>query len=130
MNTIYISGPISGRPDNNRRAFADAQIILQSHGFKVINPLDIDLPEKANGKPYDWSDHMRLDIKALMDCNLVAVLPDWYLSKGSCLEIELALRLGIEVLRIPDLMPVPRTEIAVHIDYARSTSVLEQLIRP
>ena len=106
---IYISGPITGRPNNNKEAFTNAKELLLSHGFEVVNPHDLETL-----KPHDqmsWNDYMRNDIKALMDCNLVAVLEDWHESTGARLEVELAHRLGMEVLLLPTLRPIYHSTI-------------------
>ena len=34
---IYISGPITGMPDGNYKAFADAEELLEEQGFIVLN---------------------------------------------------------------------------------------------
>ncbi len=44
-----------------------------------------------------WSDCMRIDLKALMDCDGILVLPDWQGSRGAKLEIKIACELGMDV---------------------------------
>jgi hypothetical protein len=89
---IYISGPITGMPGHNKRAFNEAEVQLDAAGHSVVNPV-------KNGLPYDasWIDHMRADIKMLMDCDGVANLPGWENSRGAKIENELALSLGLPV---------------------------------
>ena len=41
--------------------------------------------------------HMRADIKAMMDCDGLAILPGWQNSRGANAEINLAHALGMDV---------------------------------
>nr|WP_237142825.1 DUF4406 domain-containing protein [Pseudomonas lurida] len=50
-----------------------------------------------------WTDCMRRDIVALMECDTVATLPGWEKSKGACLEVLIAERLGMTVVNAHDL---------------------------
>ena len=40
---------------------------------------------------------LRKDIKAMMDCDTIAMLPNWANSKGAMLEVKLAQALEIKV---------------------------------
>ena len=88
----YISGPITGVPDYNRTAFATAAKSLLAQGRAVFNPTENGLPESAT-----WDEHMRADIKALMDCDVIHMLPGWHRSRGASLERYLALQIGMTV---------------------------------
>jgi len=39
---IYIAGPIFGKPDSNRKAFASMKAFLVSRGYEVVSPWDLD----------------------------------------------------------------------------------------
>ncbi len=102
MNTIYISGPITGLPDGNRKSFMDAQFDLESAGFRVINPITICsmLPEGT-----DWATYMRHDIRAMMDADAVLLLPGWQSSRGAGLEEMICVALGIPTFQnVEDLL--------------------------
>jgi hypothetical protein len=86
---VYISGPITGKPDLNRPAFAKAAASLTASGYLVVNPFDV------CQNPGSWEEAMRADIKALMDCTHIALLPDWNRSRGARIEAELAAHLGM-----------------------------------
>lgn len=91
---IYISGPISGLPfDQVEQAFNDAQIYLQEQGYEIINPLDNGLT-----KNHTWDEHMKADIKLLMDCNIIYLLKGWHNSRGAKIEHNLAVLLKYEVI--------------------------------
>ena len=103
---IYISGPISSNPDY-KIEFALAQSILQKDADVVINPAAIVLPY-ADKMPESerWAEYLLHDIKIiteLKDKNITMVLlPNWKLSKGSCLEHTVAASFGIDVEYMSD----------------------------
>lgn len=98
MKRIYISGPMTGKPALNFPAFHAAAAQLRAVGLEVVNPAELD--EQDAGKAMQWEDYMRRDIKALMDCTHVAVLPGWQESKGASVEVGLAHALGMPVERV------------------------------
>lgn len=92
MKRIYISGPMTGLPDLNFPAFNAAAERLRRQGHSVVNPAEI-----GSEPGRDWVDYMKADIKALCDCDALALLPGWQNSKGAHLELHLAHRLGLEI---------------------------------
>lgn len=93
MKRIYISGPMTGLPDLNFPAFHAEAARLRAIGFEVVNPADLNPdPEAA------WSDCMRADIKALCDCDTLALLEGWQKSAGAHLEMHIAHRIGMEIV--------------------------------
>lgn len=99
MKRIYLSGPMTGRPDFNFPAFHAAADVLRSKGLEVANPAEIE-PEGEK----TWASCMRADLKAMLDCCTVALLPGWEDSKGANIEARLALNLGMRVVEIETLM--------------------------
>ena len=99
---VYISGKISGLADKNAPAFEAAEKMLTERGYKTINPLKL----YPDGIELSWEHYMRNDIKVLMDCHMVAVLPDWEQSRGATIEVHLALDLGIPVVYADTLEPL------------------------
>lgn len=94
---IYIAGPISGYDLAERRdAFAAAAERLRRAGFDPVNPFDV-MPTTEGAT---WLDYMRGDIKALVDCDYVATLPESGASRGAQVEITLAMGLGLAVLEL------------------------------
>jgi len=89
----YISGPITGMPDGNKKAFAYEATLLHWLGMRPVNPHDNGLPDGL-----DWVDYMRADIKLLMDCDTISMLPGWTDSRGARLEHLLATELGLAVI--------------------------------
>ncbi len=92
---VYISGAVSSLPyDEAKAMFDEAKEIVNGYiEMEAVSPLDFDEEDKT--KPWEW--YMRKDIKLLMDCDMIYMLPNWRQSEGAKLERELAERLGIEV---------------------------------
>ena len=105
---IYISGPITGYADRNKKAFSLAEKEIKSifnsikidEKIKIINPvklglkLDNKILANRGGLP-TWEEYMRACIKALSDVDFVYLLPNWGDSQGAVLEKYLAERLKI-----------------------------------
>lgn len=95
MKTVYVSGRMTGMPELNFPAFHAAAAYLRAQGYRVINPAELD---EGDTEPMSWAGYMRRDIKALMDCDLIAMLPDWERSKGATIEHDLAVDLGMGLI--------------------------------
>lgn len=93
MKTIYISGPMTGLPDLNFPAFHAAASLLRAQGHEVRNPAEVG---EEPGKT--WEDYMRKDLRLLCDCDAIYMLPGYKNSRGACLELTVAERLGFEVM--------------------------------
>ncbi|NDC41298.1 MAG: DUF4406 domain-containing protein, partial [Chitinophagia bacterium] len=48
--------------------------------------------------PLTWKDAIKNDIKRMLDCDEVHLLPDWQESRGAQLERDIAIRLGMQVV--------------------------------
>ena len=94
MRKLYLSGPITGIRDDNKPAFDAAAAALRAAGYKVFNPLENGLPRNA-----PWEQHMRADLAQMMVCDALAVLPGAHFSRGSKMEMDLAMQLGIMPVR-------------------------------
>lgn len=106
---IYISGKISGlTPDEYRANFLEAARQLHAQGYEVINPI-------FNGvdATQPWQVHMKADIRLLLECDAIYMLPNWELSNGATLEREIAKALDfvIEYERPPQHRDIKR---AIH----------------
>jgi hypothetical protein len=112
---IYISGPITGLHDRNRKAFQKAQTeiagIFKSvkvDKLKIINPVKmgykLDKKLAAAGKEAQWADYMRVCIKELCDADFVFFIANWENSEGAIFEHHIANRLQIPcAVNIKDL---------------------------
>lgn len=92
---VYISGPISGIPyEEVEKAFNEAEVMLQERGYEVVNPLKNGLPREST-----WFQHMRADLKLLLDCDVIYMLDGWNNSKGAQIELKIAFDLYIPAIR-------------------------------
>lgn len=105
MKRCYISGPMSNMPAFNVPAFHAAAALLRAQGLEVVNPAEMD---ESDAAPKEWADYLRRDIKQMMECDGIAMLPGWEDSRGARLESHIAHALGFEVIYIePTKHPVP-----------------------
>lgn len=104
MKRIYISGPMTGMPNHNFPAFHAEAARLRDLGYEVTNPADIN-PEPDNAS---WHECLRNDLAALLGCDAVALLDGWENSMGAKFEVDVALRLGMEVIAAKEIVePLP-----------------------
>ena len=90
---LYVSGPMSGLPNNNKPAFNKAAKKLRKKGYRVVNPAELD-----SGEPCDtWEDCLRRDLRFLTTCDAIATLPGWTHSRGALLEIHVGHALSFPV---------------------------------
>lgn len=91
---VYISGPISGYDVSERKeAFSSAARRFRKQGYLVVNPFELGVSDTAS-----WSEHMRADIAALMQCDVIYMLRGWSSSTGASIERNLAEIVGIKVM--------------------------------
>lgn len=89
---VYISGPITGLhfEQNVVPVFAAAQLEIEEAGHEAVNPLNNGIAHEAA-----WSIRMRADLKMMLDCDMIYMLPGWMNSRGARLEFQVANILGI-----------------------------------
>jgi hypothetical protein len=69
---VYIAGPMTNLPDLNFPAFHAMAARLRAAGHEVKNPAEINPDPTAK-----WHDCMRADIRELVTCDAIAMLPGW-----------------------------------------------------
>lgn len=93
MKKIYISGPISGLPlETVYNNFTNAEVQLLEQGYEPVNPLNNGLPTNAT-----WEEHMRADLRLLLDCDAIYMLEGWEKSRGARIEHDLGIDIGLGV---------------------------------
>lgn len=92
--TIYIAGPMTGRPNYNYDEFNEHAKLLREDGDwgDVINPAegfggDQDLPR---------GDYLRAALKNLSVCDAIYLLDGWETSEGALMELAIANTLGLK----------------------------------
>lgn len=87
VTDLYIAGPMTGYPDNNYPAFHEAKQRLEDVGYFVVSPADFGAPD---GTRVHYVDLLREDLKEMLRCRGVAILPDWWNSTGARNEVNVA----------------------------------------
>jgi hypothetical protein len=83
---------MTGLPEMNFPAFMAAEEVLRGAGYEVRNPA-----RNGQGDGLAWEDYVRRDLRDLLDCHAVALLPDWENSRGATLEVYVAKNLLMDV---------------------------------
>ncbi|MFP4895603.1 DUF4406 domain-containing protein [Paraburkholderia sp. EG304] len=96
---LYLAGPMTGYPELNFPLFHAETARLRGLGFEIVNPAEINADPAA-----EWLDCMRADIKQLVDCDGVALLPGWEQSRGATLEHAIVRGLGLRVFQAKHLI--------------------------
>lgn len=101
-SVVYLSGPMTGYPDENRPAFFAAEYLLRMvYGCAVLNPAR--WPDGLS-----WVQYLRLDVAMLRGASVVVLLPGWESSRGARIEIDLAAMSGIAVVELAELTAARR----------------------
>jgi hypothetical protein len=98
----YIAGKMTGIKDYNYPAFYEAEERLTALGHRCMNPARLSAPLGMDAK---WEEYMRNSLKHLMDCEGIALLPNWEDSRGARLEHTIAVALGMAVLYLSTEKP-------------------------
>ena len=90
---VYISLPISGYDLDERKETALAmEVIFCGRGYDVFNPFNNGLPDKAS-----TYEHMKADIKALLDCDVIMFMHNFNKSAGCHTELCVAMACCMEI---------------------------------
>lgn len=93
MNSVYISGPMSGLPNLNFDEFNKATEKFRSEGWNVVNPAEVNPDLNA-----DWIECIIADIVAMKDCTHIYMLDNWQSSYGAVIEKTVAEKLKMQVM--------------------------------
>lgn len=88
---IYIAGPMRGYPEHNVPAFDAAAARFRAAGWRVVSPVEV---SEALGAGLQPEAYVAEDIKLLVGCRAIALLPGWEASTGARCEATVALTLG------------------------------------
>ena len=91
--TAYVAGKVTGLPkDQVKSKFNMITNRLMDLGYQVVKPIAV------GDDSGTWTDAIRADIKKMLECDEVHMLPDWQESRGAQLERDIAIRLGMQVV--------------------------------
>ena len=101
---VYLSGPITGLPYDNRDAFAEYEQKLRDMGaYAVFNPASSKATPKVTH--FTHKGYMVRDLNILTNhdhgepiIDVIAMMPGWEDSEGAKLEWAVAKACGIEVM--------------------------------
>lgn len=94
MKKIYISGGITG-VENYEVNFKNAEIALEYAGFQPVNPVEL-----KHDHDQSYGEFMKVDLKALIECDGILMLEGWESSPGAKIEKMVADFCGIEEVSI------------------------------
>ena len=95
---IYISGPMTGKPDLNEPLFRSTEERLRELGHTVFNPHNVQLQPS-------YRDYLAVDLAWICEnADALVVLPGWTDSPGSRVEGALADAIGIPRFTMSQLM--------------------------
>lgn len=107
---VFLSGPMTGKPDFNRKAFDDAarQLADMGAGY-VFNPADVSRRDRK-AKPHE--EYMKRTLHELTGggYDLLVLLDGWQASTGSTLEVSVAQACGIPTAWMRDLSNCERMD--------------------
>jgi len=131
--TLYLGGPMTGKPQFNFPAFDRAATKLREHGYSIVSPAELDDEDtrkaalaSADGAPgtgshsgQTWADFLARDVKLIADkVDGIVLLDGWEKSKGARLECFVARLDGKPIyLYRPDTpglkIPLPGDDLAM-----------------
>jgi len=91
---VYLAGPMRGIKDLNFSAFDAAKKKLQSQGYEVISPADLDREHGTS----DARGYAKRDTAAILTCNAIYLLKGWETSAGASAEFMLARWIGLDII--------------------------------
>ena len=113
--TVYIAGPMRGRPLFNFPAFDRVAKLFRDLGFRVISPAEmdreIDGTDAAKKAAHGFETYMRRDLRVILEeCHGIVLLEGWEGSLGANVELTLARALGLVVFQEDGAYAVPAPE--------------------
>jgi hypothetical protein len=97
----YLAGPMTGYPEHNFPAFREYTKWLRNHGYEVVSPEELETAE-GPGPRKEWAYYLVRDLRELLGCDCIAVLPGWQKSRGATLEVYVGWRLGFSIFDARD----------------------------
>lgn len=96
--SYYLAGPMSGYPDGNYPAFTAAAAALRRRGYTVVSPHEL----HGGDVTLPYAHYIREDLRALLECDAIVLLPGWQNSRGAVLEQHTAHTLGLPMVELDE----------------------------
>lgn len=108
MPLIYLSGPMTKDPDYRENFEFFEKVLEGLFGYKVFNPVHLSdriikqlgFTEEKAWLPENREIFLREDIRAMLTCDAVVMLPNWRKSKGAKLEHKIAKLMNMEIVYV------------------------------
>lgn len=86
----YLAGPMTGIEGYNFKRFDEFAKELRARNYEVISPAEIarTLPGEPGDLPYQ--EYVRADLKGLLQCSDLILIPGWRASRGAMMELNIA----------------------------------------
>ena len=118
----YLAGPMTGIEDYNIPLFTAVAELLRDEGFEVVVPHELDEIERIERiedlsdfglTPFDRARLLKRDVRFLVECDVIALLPGWETSVGANIEVMTAVLTGMETW---EFMEEEQGLVMVHCD--------------
>jgi hypothetical protein len=96
----YLSGKMSGVPNDNRDAFIDAAKRWRAKGYEVLSPVELDHPGDPDPhNPDNWWWYLRRDLDVIWreKPEVIVVLKPYDTSYGCGMEVMMGMRYGARI---------------------------------
>jgi len=102
---VYLSGPVSKVDFTEaKQKFVDLEArVRQFWPQQIHNPIDFDAPTVQLDEMQRWCWYMRQSVRRLAMCDVIVLMDNYVISKGSRLEKYLAEELGMEIIHEKEL---------------------------
>lgn len=125
---IYVAGPMRGYPEHNFPAFNAAAERFRAAGWDVRNPVEIGAALCANDPNTPGGAYLRADLREVIDCAAVALLPGWEASVGARCEVVVAVTIGLAFYDAVTMEPMAAPDrIVCHGGYERPPGAVDTL---
>lgn len=122
MTTLYVAGPMAGKPNQNWDAFNFAAEQLRAAGYAVRCPTE-DVPQETHAlgvqlgegfrQTAEYRSLMLRDIGWIAASDGIALLPEYEFSKGALAEVAFAECCGMPVQSVNQWLDQARTQRAI-----------------
>lgn len=127
--TVYLAGPMRGKPNYNFGEFLAVGSLLSAAGINVYNPAKVDLAKGLrpsepldsdhNQLHFDLHDTFMMDVRQVLMRDAIILLPGWVGSNGAKVEYCVAKMTGKRVYEIHSYQPgAPESIQLIRLEYA------------